>query len=94
MSKFAIGDRVVAITHVDGMRNLVGKSGTVVGLHVGSFDVVVEFDEAFLGGHNCHGLSKDGYGRFGYDDNFELLESVMPEHIISFDEMLSEVCDG
>ena len=94
MSKFAIGDRVVAITHVDGMRGLEGKTGTVVGVHIGGFDVAVEFDEAFVSGHNCQGLSKNDHGRFGYDDNFELLKPVMPEHIISFDEMLSEVCDG
>ena len=41
---FRVGDRVVAVEAVDGKRELIGKSGTVIYL-MGSSTVSVEFDE-------------------------------------------------
>lgn len=51
-----------------------GLSGTVV--HIGKVNIVVEFDENFIGGHVCAGRTKSNRGWYLYSDQLE------PERII------------
>ena len=64
-----IGMRVIAIRPVDGFKHLIGKTGTVRTIRAGGYDVGVEFDEEFEGGHgNCGAPRKC---RFGYAASFD-----------------------
>ena len=75
MSKFKVGDRVIAIDLVDGTSTLKGKIGTVIAKpSLSSYDVSVEFDESFLAGHNGDGIGKLGHCRYGFNREFKLLE--------------------
>ena len=79
---FRVGDRVIAIEAVDGKRELVGKSGTVIFLR-GSTVVSVEFDEFFRGGHDEGGRGRDGHCRHGHYSSFDFESTDMPEVDIS-----------
>lgn len=79
---FRVGDRVVAVEAVDGKRELVGKSGTVIFLR-GSTVVSVEFDESFRGGHDEGGRGRDGHCRHGHYSSFDFEFTDMPEVDIS-----------
>lgn len=70
MQPFAVGDRVIAVSQVDGREDLVGRSGTVVHIRRGYCSIGVCFDEGFKGGHNCHGTCEHGRGRYGDPDSF------------------------
>lgn len=78
MSKFKIGERVIATKAVAGNTDCIGKASTVI-IHGSHFDLGVQFDERILEGHNCEGKGKSGYCRFGHDDEFELIESDWDE---------------
>lgn len=77
--KFQIGDRVKVIGESD---LLYAKTGTIVWL----FDEVwsdergylygVEFD-LLVGGHTCHGHTRNGYGWNIREDNLELLSDFV-----------------
>jgi hypothetical protein len=68
---FHVGDRVRAISAVDGYENLIGMLGTVV--HVrGDDHIGVEFDKEFARGHSAGGRGKDGFCRYGNCLAFEL----------------------
>lgn len=69
--KFKVGDRVRCIKGFDGV-NLAGKTGTVVEL-CGDDRVGVDFDDAFVVGHECAGTARIGHGRYGYNNQLELL---------------------
>lgn len=65
--KFKVGDRVRAIYTVDGI-NLAEKCGTVIACpNNGYYDMCVEFDEAFVGGH----CGPKRSCRWGYESEFE-----------------------
>lgn len=79
---FRVGDRVIAIEAVDGKRELVGKSGTVIHL-MGSTVVSVDFDEPFRGGHSEDGRGRAGHCRHGRYSSFDFEPTDMPEIDIS-----------
>lgn len=79
---FRVGDRVIAIEAVDGKRELVGKSGTVIYL-MGSTTVSVDFDESFRGGHSEDGRGRAGHCRHGHYSSFDFESINMPEIDIS-----------
>ena len=79
---FRVGDRVVAVEAVDGKRELIGKSGTVIYL-MGSSTVSVEFDEPFDGGHGENGRGKHGHCRHDHYSSFDFEPTDMPEIDIS-----------
>lgn len=81
---FRVGDRVIAVQPVDGLRGLIGQTGTVV--EITHQSVGVEFDEAFLNGHSCRRNGKDGHCRYGKEKEFELY----CDEDITFDE--EDVC--
>lgn len=91
MREFNVGDRVVAVSPVDGYSMLVGKTGIVV--HIDGTHIGVEFDIEFSGGHHCNGRCRNLRGRYGRTANFELvqeLDDLYPDEdeIALFDEFL------
>lgn len=75
MSKFSVGDRVIAVSSVANFDILIGKIGTVIGVFDGSYNpLAVEFDEKFTGGHDAAGRGKPGHCRYGKYSQFELYE--------------------
>lgn len=86
---FRVGDRVIAVSPVDGKESLVGKSGRVICL-LGSNLVSVEFDEPFTDGHSEHGHGKMGHCRhsnyssfdFEPDDTVEINISLSLEKLL------------
>ena len=89
-NNFLVGDRVEAIKPVDGNRACIGLAGTVIKVNCMGFDVLVEFDEDFRGGHWGDGLGKDGHCRYGRASSFELLceDDKIPKVEISYDEFM------
>lgn len=72
--KFKVGDRVkVKKDTVTLNRRTVGKCGTVKELLTDNY-CSVEFDE-FVGGHDCNGLAKDGYGWNLVEDVLDLVKT-------------------
>ena len=92
---FRVGDRVIAIDSVDGYANLVGKTGTVVHVRPSSNDwnIGVEFDEEFTGGHDCHKKARAGRGRYGDASAFQIYEEedleVREEDALPLSDFLS-----
>lgn len=92
---FNIGDRVIAVRPVDGNDRVVDKTGKIVWIRTNEdeyFDVCVEFDEAFIGGHDGEigGYSAKGKDGHCYYGNFKSFELIEPENItmdFSFDSM-------
>lgn len=75
LTPFKVGDRVRAIAAVDGYKNLIGKTGTVVSIE-STLRVGVDFDESFNGGHACGGMAKEYNGRYADAKCFELLKEI------------------
>ena len=67
LSKYKIGDRVVAVNPIDGNIHVVGLTGTI--LHKGEDNVCIAFDESFPEGHDGDGTRPSGRCRFCYDGN-------------------------
>lgn len=82
--KFKVGDRVRCIKGFDGV-NLAGKTGTVVEL-CGDDRVGVDFDDAFFMGHECAGTARNGHGRYGYNNQLELLTDIDEPHVEKVDK--------
>lgn len=73
MGKFKVGDRVkVNKNTVTINRRTVGECGTVKKLLTDNY-CSVEFDK-FVGGHDCYGLAKDGYGWNCVEDALDLVK--------------------
>ena len=73
MGKFKVGDRVkVNKNTVTINRRTVGECGTVKKLLTDNY-CSVEFDK-FVGGHDCCGLAKDGYGWNCVEDELDLVK--------------------
>lgn len=73
MGKFKVGDRVkVNKNTVTINRRTVGECGTVKKLLTDNY-CSVEFDK-FVGGHDCCGLAKDGYGWNCVEDALDLVK--------------------
>lgn len=73
MGKFKVGDRVkVNKNTVTINRRTVGECGTVKKLLTDNY-CSVEFDK-FVGGHDCCGLAKDGYGWNCVEDVLDLVK--------------------
>lgn len=71
--KFRVGDRVkVKKNTVTVNRKTVGECGTVKELLTDNY-CAVEFDK-FIGGHNCYGFTKDGYGWNFVEDALDLVK--------------------
>ena len=69
MTKFKIGARVIGIKDVNG-KGLVGLKGTI--LHNYAFSTAIKWDKD-MGGHDCDGLCKDGYGWEVHNRHIRLL---------------------
>lgn len=62
MSKFKVGDRVIAVKAPDGNKDLVGKTGTIKVFGVyDSLPYGVDFDD-FTKGHECSGEARADHG--------------------------------
>lgn len=74
--KFKKGDRVKLLRDIDNAKE--GMIGTIITDYSGyryDYDsIAVEFDEEFLGGHTCNGLTNEGRGHWIYPDAMELLD--------------------
>ena len=83
-----IGMRVVAVRPVDGFVHLIGKIGTVRRLGVGYYEVGVEFDEVFEGGHgNCGAPHRCRFGQAeSFDPYFE--DDKNTDVAFSFDALM------
>ena len=89
---FGVGDRVVAVSPVDGNSQLVGMAGTVIHISDMTPPIGVEFDEMFVGGHDCGGRGRYGYCRYGFVKSFEAEAveiDVDPEETALFDKFLA-----
>lgn len=88
-----VGMRVIAISAVDGSENCVGLVGTVKEKRCGRFDMGVEFDEPFRGGHGMCGAA--GRCRFGMAYSFEPYygdtanEKCYDDLELSFDKLMN-----
>ena len=82
-----IGMRVVAVSAVDGNTACVGLPGTVKCLRQGAFDLGVEFDEPFHGGHGMCGAPDRC--RFGLARSFEPYYEEMTDEERVYDIELS-----
>ena len=72
--KFKVGDRVkVKKNTVTVNQKTVGECGTVKELLTDNY-CAVEFDK-FIGGHNCYGFAKDGYGWNFVGDVLDLVKT-------------------
>lgn len=72
MGKFKVGDRVRVKDGVITInRNVLGKYGTVKCIN--PYYCSVEFDK-FVGGHNCDGFARDGYGWNCKEDKLDLVK--------------------
>lgn len=72
MGKFKVGDRVkVKDVVITINRNVLGKYGTVKCIRPNYCSV--EFDK-FVGGHNCDGFTRDGYGWNCVEDMLDLVK--------------------
>lgn len=72
--KFKVGDRVkVKKNTVTVNQKTVGECGTVKELLTDNY-CAVEFDK-FIGGHNCYGFAKDGYGWIFVEDVLDLVKT-------------------
>lgn len=75
--KFKKGDRVKLLRDIDYAKK--GMIGTIMtdysGYKYGYVSIAVEFDEEFLGGHTCAGLTNEGHGHWIYPYDMELLDS-------------------
>lgn len=70
--KFKVGDRVrVKDEAITINRNVLGKYGTVKRIMYNCCSV--EFDK-FVGGHNCDGFTRDGYGWNCWEDMLDLVK--------------------
>lgn len=72
MSKFKVGDRVVAVKAPDGNGGLVGKSGTIREIQGGRLSIGVEFDEPRPELHDLGGTVKKNTGWWCEADTLEL----------------------
>ena len=71
--KFKVGDRVKVKKDTITLNiNTVGECGTVKELLTDNY-CAVEFDK-FIGGHNCYGFTKDGYGWNFVEDALDLVK--------------------
>ena len=75
--KFKKGDRVKLLRDIDYAKE--GMIGTIMtdysGCRYDYVSIAVEFDEEFLGGHTCGGLTNEGHGHWIYPYEMELLDS-------------------
>ena len=85
-----VGARVECTKPFAGLGSLVGKFGTIVKVFSRghTWDVAVEFDEAFPDGHNCDRDCKNGHGRFGEVSSLELIQETTPELTMTFEEAM------
>lgn len=67
---FRVGDRVIAVSAVDGNTDLIGEVGRVIYL-IGQSLVSVEFDKPFYGGHSEDGRGKYGHCRHSHYSSFD-----------------------
>lgn len=94
MGKFNIGDRVRVIDTFDHV-NLKGKTGRVIELKDGLYEIAVEFDEDIgADGHTCAGKAKNGHGRFGYERELELIEDKKIVITTNGKETLARLYEG
>lgn len=73
MSKFKVGDRVVAVKAPDGKKDLVGRVGTVRDFNGGRLSVGVEFDKHGSLLHTLAGASKKRTGWWCEEDSLKLV---------------------
>lgn len=90
LSRFQLGDQVRVVGMFDDDSDLDNQTGVVI--HVageGDYEVGVQFDEEFSGGHSCAGrppnfpVFKAGHCYWGYDKQLALLshgDPVKPEY--------------
>jgi hypothetical protein len=71
--KFKIGDRVKYIQMYDNCRALANQIGTVRTISL--YDIGVEFDIEFVGGHDCYGQGKAGHCWYLPEDYLELVKA-------------------
>ena len=87
MAKFKIGDRVKAIKEYSGNYEIVGKIGTIVGMHGCNCGLIgVEFDDN-IGryAHTCEGKGKDGHCWWCLDYILEPVPIVNEKIVITTD---------
>lgn len=75
--EFKIGDRVRAVKSVDGRDELIGKTGVVAHINDGKYtNIGVDFDDKNFNGHNLNGHIQTDTGRYGRNEDFELISNV------------------
>lgn len=81
-----IGQRVV-VNKVFAGANLSGQYGTVIDVHIADWEVAVEFDQAFPGGHSANGKGKRNHCRFGFFSEISPAEEFEVTFEYSFDDL-------
>jgi hypothetical protein len=79
---FCIGDRVVL--YDGGCPPAFGSVGTVV--YQDEYEVGVDFDLEFFGGHSCSGHARDGHGWYVVASKLSLIDEGQDEMIPPTDE--------
>lgn len=99
MNKFQIGDKVIVTAHKEDMeypcisakKDLFNLVGTICGVCTswdnGSMSYKVAFEEN-IGGHDCNGTCKDGYGQIVNEKYLKLY--VNEKYLKLYDEKKSE----
>lgn len=95
MSKFKIGDRVIANCNYEGYSTK-NKKGKVIDIITHVYDVAVEFDEAIENCHAAAGVGKDGHCLYMRDYCLELIPKNNNKIVITTDgtETLARLYDG
>jgi hypothetical protein len=96
MSKFKIGDRVRAISSVSDLEYLKGKEGTVCQINPDfkGCNISVNFGFSFMGGHNCDETCPNGFGRYGSDNEFELIDNKRNKIYMNIKEKFAMMMKG
>lgn len=63
IKEFKVGDRVLAQSAISGYSSLQGRLGTIICIS-GRGNLGIEFDDEFVGGHNCNGEGRYGHCRY------------------------------
>lgn len=90
-----VGDTVhVGPDGLDYDRGTAGKTGVIVAIKEGGYDIAVEFDKPGGNLHACNGLVPSGLGRFGYGSDVMLVYTERSECVdisVSFDDMIGGI---
>lgn len=88
---FKIGDKVKAIKCVDEL-DLIGMEGVVCNIQEGKeLSIGVNFGKFFGQGHTCDNTCPSGFGRYGKECEFELIEPIDKPLTVKGGEMETEL---